>query len=437
LYQPATVGNYTVTVKFLELHYLWNSSSAERNYYGVLYDSASYAKNLVVQEDPVLPTGWEDTPLPTEYWTRPIEGTNTRWFQVASNWLSEGGDEDLGGTGNQIQQAGIAPNSAHIVWTKPTEDGGLVGGANYSVPGEVFNAGHQYQTRFTNPIIMWGRLYYEVPIQWAGGGGGWMCVDLRTGETIWYNQSMGVGGVPAPSFGYYYDLDDMNNHGVVTPGWLFSNNFGASIHPRYGIIGRLNLTSVPSGYAIRGPKGEQLRYVLNSAGWLAQWNSSLVFNDSESGVINASGSNRYDWNVSATWRVGMSNVAIQGVSYGQYLFGTNGSHPVVTSGPRFDYPSPVTIWCISLKPGQEGQLLYMKNIDTIPNPPDGGEIMLERVADGVAVFVKLFERRWIGYDVYTGNKLWETDPPEADFNPFGYYSFPSLIHTESVTVADG
>jgi hypothetical protein len=79
----------------------------------------------------------------------------------------------------------------------------------------------------------------------------------------------------------------------------------------------------------------------------------------------------------------------------------------------------------------------MKNIDTIPNPPDGGEIMMERVGEGVAVFVKLFERQWIGYDTQTGNKLWESDPPEAEFNPFGYYSFPSLIHTESTAIADG
>lgn len=437
LYTPDKVGNYTITVNFLELKYLWNATSEMRDYYGLTYNGASFSKTLVVQSDPVLPTGWTDTPLPTEYWTRPIEGTNTGWYQVASNYLADAGDKDYGGSGNQIQRDGIAPNSGHIVWTKPTEDGGLVGGMNFSVPGDTFNAGHQYQTRFTNPIIMWGRLYYELPIRWAGGGGGWICVDLRTGETIWYDSRMGTGSVPAPSFGFYYDLDDMNNHGIATPGWLFSNNFGASIHPRYGIIGQLNLTSVPSGYAVRGPKGEQLRYVLNSAGWLGQWNSSRVFNSAESGVINASASSRYDWNVSAPWRIGMSSVVIQGAEYGAYVFGTNGSHPVGTGGPRFDYPSPVTIWCVSLKPGQEGTLLYMKNIDTIPNPPDGGEIMLERVHEGVAVFVKLFERRWIGYDVYTGNKLWETDPPEADFNPFGYYSFPSLIHTESVTIAEG
>jgi outer membrane protein assembly factor BamB len=482
LYSPPTTGNYTITVNFLELLYQWQGSSTETDYYGVTYKGASYTKTLVVQEEPILPTGWTDTPLPTEYWVRPIEGTNTGWYQVASNWLSGPKDKNNGGTDNQYQQDGVAPNSAHILWTKITEDGGLVGGGNFSVPGDTFNAGHQYQTRFVNPIIMWGRLYYELPITWAGLNGGWVCVDLKTGETIWENRDMN-GGSTEPAFGYYYDLDDMNNHGIVTPGWLFSTNFAMSIHPRYGITGQLNLTNVPNVvqssqqllpttvYDIIGPKGENLRYELNLNGWLAQWNSTLVFNDAESGKIPANcpitparvGSTywngsmwvsntvrvaqgyasvttpAYDWNVTIPWAKGMTggSETIRGVIYNDVLFGTNGSHPVGTSAPRFDYPTPVTIWAVSLKPGTQGQLIYMKNIDTIPNPPDGGEIMLERVAEGVAVFVKLFERQWIGYDIHTGNKLWETNPPEAEFNPFGYYSFPSLIHTESVTIADG
>ena len=437
LYTPDKVGNYTITVNFLELLYQWNATSDMRDYYGVTYNSVSYSKTLVVQTGPVLPTGSADTPLPTEDWKRPIEGTNTGWDQVASNYLASQKDRDNGGSQNQYQRDGIAPNSGHILWTKQTEDGGVIGGGNFSVPGEVFNAGHQYQTRFTNPIIMWGRLYYEIPITWSGGGGGWVCVDLRTGETIWEDSRMG-NTVPEPAFGYYYDLDDMNNHGVVTPGWLFSNNFGASIHPRYGIVGQLNLTNVPSGFEIVGPKGEHLRYVLNNAGWLGQWNSSKVFS-SESGSRNASTANRYDWNVTAPWRRGMSSVTIHQVEYNDILFGSNGSHPVGTSGPRFDYPSPLTIWAVNLNParGPVGELMYMKNIDTITTPPDGGEFMLERTAEGVAVFVKLFERYWVGYDIYTGNKLWETDPPEADFNPFGYYSFPSLIHTQSITIAYG
>ncbi len=467
IYTPEQVGNYTVTVNFLPLLYKWSSSATERNYYGVTYDGASYTKTLTVQEEPIYPTGWSDVPLPSEYWARPIEGTNTGWYQVASNWLSGPGDADLGGPGNQHQRAGNAPNSGHIVWTKVTEDGGLVGGGNFSVPGEVFNAGHQYQTRFVDPIIMWGRLYYEIPVTWAGGNGGWVCVDLRTGETLWSNVTMNGGGEPA--FGYYYDLDNMNNHGVVTPGWLFSNNFVNSIHPRYGTVGQLQLVNVPTGgFEIRAAQGEHLRYNLNSGGFLTQWNSSKVFDDSENGLIPANcpitparpGSDNwngsawvsssvrqaqgyasvttpaFDWNVSTPWSRGMSSISIKAAVQGDIMFGINGSHPVGTSGPRFDYPSPVTIWACSLKPGQEGQLIYMKNVATIPTPPDGGEIMLEAVNEGVAVFVKLFERSWIGYDIYTGNKLWET-APEADFNPFGYYSFPSLIHTESITIAEG
>ncbi len=436
LYTPSEIGNYTITVNFLELLYRWNGTSTERNYYGVTYNSASYTKTLVVQEEQVLPTGWTHQPLPTEYWARPIEGTNTGWYEIASNYLSGPGDNDLYGSGNQFQRDGIAPNSAHILWTKITEDGGLVGGNDFSVPGEVFNAGHQYQTRFTNPIIMWGRLYYELPVTWAGGNGGWICVDLKTGETIWEDPNL-VGNSIEPAFGYYYDLDNMNNHGVVTPGWLFSNNFATSIHPRYGTVGQLNLTGVPSGFEVRAPQGEHIRTQVGSNGYMYQWNSSKVFDDSESGIQTANNPTDFNFNVSTPWSEGMSSISVQEVVLGEYLFGRNGSHPIGTGGPRFDYPSPVTIWACSLQPGSEGQLLYMKNIDTIPSPPDGGEIMMERVGEGVAVFVKLFERQWIGYDTKTGNKLWETDPPEAEFNPFGYYSFPSLIHTESTAIANG
>ena len=468
LYTPSSVGNYTVTVNFLELLYLWNGSATERDYTGVTYNGASYTKNLVVQQDPVMPTGWTDTPLPSEYWVRPIEGTNTGWYQIASNYLSGPGDCDLYGQGNQYQRDGIAPNSAHILWTKITEDGGMVGGESFSVPGDTFNAGHQYQTRFVNPIIMWGRLYYELPVTWAGGNGGWVCVDLKTGETVW--QDFNMNGNTEPAFGYYYDLDDMNNHGIATPGWLFSNNFAASIHPRYGTVGAINLTNTPSGYEVRAQKGEHIRVQVDNDGYMYQWNSSKVFTSAQFGKIPAnypiipgpSGSNNnwngshwvtssvrssqgyastsqpaFDWNVSTPWSVGMSSITVREIVLGEYVFGSNGSHPVGTGGPRFDYPSPLTIWAASLRPGSEGQLMYMKNIDTIPTPPDGGEIMMELAGEGVAVFVKLFERQWIGYDTQTGNKLWETDPPEAEFNPFGYYSFPSLIHTESETIADG
>jgi outer membrane protein assembly factor BamB len=453
-FTPDEVGNWTVTVNFHKMFYKWYESSTFRNYYGVTYEASSRSYTLTVQEEPVQ-REFQTQPLPTEFWLRPIEGQNTPWYQVASNWLSGPHDRDNGGSGNQLQQDGVGPNSGHILWTKVTEDGGLVGGGNFSVPGDTFNAGHQYQTRFTNPIIMWGRLYYELPVTFSGGGGGWMCVDLKTGEDLWggpkhwtalsYSPWWGwreseVG----PAFGYYYDLDDRNQHGIVNPSWLFTNNFAQSIHPRYGTMGQLNLTDVPSGYEVYGPKGEHYRYVFDNAGsrsnpayYMVQWNSSQVFS-SNTGEINASiYRNNIDWNVSASWMNDMSSVSLEGAVFNDYLFGINGTHRRGTSAPRYDYESPVTIWAVSLKPGDEGRLMYMKNVDTVEDG-DSGEMMLERVGEGVAIFVKLPERYWVAYDVYTGDKLWDTSAiPESDFNAFGYFSFPSLIHVESVSIGYG
>jgi hypothetical protein len=270
-YTPDIVGNYTVTVTFKELLYSWYSSSTFRDYYGVTYKTSSYTDTLVVQEEQVVPTSWVQTPLPTEYWTRPIEGQNTEWYRVASNWYGNARDKDNGGGQNRYQQDGVAPNSGHIIWTKPTEDGGVVGGGNFSTVGEVYNAGHQYQTRFTQQIIMNGKLYYLGPRYFNADGDIYRAVDLTTGQTIWERNITGIG---APTFGYMYDWDDMNQHGIVNPGWLFTSDWSRAYHPLYGDLMSLNITGVPSlglsGYTgaatvdVAGPKGEVLRYVLDS-----------------------------------------------------------------------------------------------------------------------------------------------------------------------------
>ena len=443
LYTPSMVGDYNVTITFNELLYEW--TNGDPDYIGATFLASSDYRIITVQQEPVEPTSWVPTPLPTEYWTRPIEGQNTEWYRVASNWLNNAKDADYLGSENRWQRDGVAPNSGHILWTKPVEDGGLVGGTSFSTPGEVFNAGHQYQTRFTSQIIMWGRLYYEIPVRWSGGGGGWMCVDLKTGEEVWY-QPFGVSGsgMSEPSFGYYYDLDNMNNHGVVTPGWIFTNNFGASIHPRYGTYGDLELENVPGAeWEEVGPKGEVLRYDIYNAGssrnpdyHLRRWNSSKVFDDSETGVRDAGDDDAFDWDVPLPIRNGMTggSVTIRYLETDDIFVGSNGSHPVGTNGPQYHRPSPTTFWGVSLKPGSIGQTLWMKNIETATK--DNTNVLFETAGFGVLCFVRTPKQSWLGYDAYTGNKLWETGNL-SDINPFGYYSFPSLIHVESSAVAYG
>jgi hypothetical protein len=88
-YTPDQTGNYTLTVTVLDFFYRWNSTTGGSNdYYGTTFKSSSYTMTVTVQEDPVSLTGLPNIPQqPTEYWTRPIDGQNTDWYRVSSNWL--------------------------------------------------------------------------------------------------------------------------------------------------------------------------------------------------------------------------------------------------------------------------------------------------------------------------------------------------------------
>ena len=87
-----------------------------------------------------------DVPLPTEYWSRPINGQNTLWDSISSNWLGGAAVADV------WQEDGSAPKSAHVMWTKPIELGGLTGGLTDA--DATFYSGFSYETRFGNPMIL-------------------------------------------------------------------------------------------------------------------------------------------------------------------------------------------------------------------------------------------------------------------------------------------
>jgi len=479
-YTPNQLGNYSVMVVFEQLNWRFKEAIAEntssttgvagRDYYGVTFLSSNRTYTVNVQQDPVTSNAITYYPLPAEYWTRPIEGQDNTWGAVSSNWLNSAADRDFGSPNNRVQTQGIAPNSGHILWTKPTEDGGVVGGEGNAFLGEregqVFNAGHQYQTRMQDTsIIMYGRLYYQEPITWSGGGGAWVCVDLKTGKEVWRNQTMSA----TPNFGYYRAYDDMNQHGVINPGYLFSNNFGTAIHPRYGTTPTtLNITDVPSASnnpyrtvtIVAGPKGEQLRYIIQREGtdWrLFEWNSSRVFEYQTSGTYNASLASRitvpstapnqpqlptWDFNVSVSTTLPSNwNPTILQVARGDYLLGSNGTLPRAgTSSLYYHNQNETTFFVVNLNAskGAVGSILWMKNIDmTFVN--SNKEIIQRlyiRSGEGVFVMQEMPTLTWIGFDVYTGNLLW-TSEPQADTNPFGYYSWVSLMNVYGSSIYDG
>jgi outer membrane protein assembly factor BamB len=309
-YVPDQVGNYSITVYFQQLQYLWNSTvqAGSNDYYGTTFLASNYTTTLSVQQQPVSLTGLTAPTyptVPTNYWSRPIEQENPIWYAIASNYLHGAHDFNNGGGQNSYQPDGTAPNSGHILWTMPTEDSGIVGGTATTRLGNSYDTGAQYQPRFTNPIIMYGRLYYSPNIYSSGSSEILNCVDLKTGQLLWtqnttsnYNPAASTFGVAVgtagtanvPTFGYLYSEDNPNQHGIDNPGWLFTANYGLGYQPALGIP-ELHIANVPTtaGYfpELTDPTGANIRFVFQNNGsatnnyanatwYLNQWNSSRV-----------------------------------------------------------------------------------------------------------------------------------------------------------------
>jgi outer membrane protein assembly factor BamB len=410
-YTPTQTGTYTFNFTYPGQTYEWSG-----DYNNDIYLASTKSVNVTVQKEP-LPDPITNYPLPTEYWIRPIEGRNTDWYSISSNWLGIGSPLIVG----NFQPDGIAPNSSHIVWTKPIQNGGVVGGSNVGVDGNVFFTGMSYNQRFTNPIVMYGRLYYREPFGLSGSGGPMVCVDLATGETLWSRTD-----IPTIAFGYYYDADTPNQHGVFYEGILFTANFARAFDARTGDP-LFNVTGVPSGASMLGPKGEQLRLTITNANtssnpdwYLAQWNSSKLWDlnamtPTIPNTVNANTPNRYDWNVSInSWRNGMTSPSIITAYVDDIMLGINGTLPSLTS------QTPYTLWAVSLKPETRGQLLWMKTF----TPPAGNVTILmrtESISKEARVFT-LYEKEtlnWYGYSLDTGNQVWG---PVTNLRDFDYYS---------------
>jgi hypothetical protein len=442
LYTPNQVGTYTFDFSFpgqvVDLFSPEGIPGMPSVYENDTFLPSSASLILTVQEDPVIepPT----YPLPTEYWTRPIEGQNTAWSTIASNWLGWGSGQIVGGGnwgGGGLQPTGIAPNSPHIMWTKPLQDGGVVGG-DYSIPTTTYYSGLSYEGKFNNPLIIYGRLYYDTPLSDDNNDGPYLCVDLRTGETLWANQDI------SPAFGQVYLYESFNQHGVIGDGYLWQTvgTTWMAFDPRTSAW-LFNMTDVPIGTTLNGPNGEILRYVINGNGnWLALWNSSA---GPDSPLVNTPGtssnayqyrpigknadmSNSYSWNVTIPDLPGLGSPAILAVIPDDLILGSSTAFPMFFT---FGTPNPYTFWAISLKPETIGQLLWIQNYTAPPGnqsvvflgTPNTSNRNLQVDAENRVFFVTIKETsQWYGYDLDTGDILWG---PVGDFRDFQYYGTTS------------
>jgi hypothetical protein len=342
---PNAVGTYTATFTFGGMTYptlaqvtsaftLSAATIASINAYaGDVFTPSTTSTTFIVQQQPISTIS--SAPLPTAYWTFPINGQNTNWYTIASNWLdsSSGSPGQFGSTAqtgyNNFQNSGSAPTSSHILWTYPMEFGGIVGGSNTEVAGASYYSGSSYQPRFINAIVEDGYLFFKMPFGGVGSttvtgtyniiyGGAYECLDLRTGKIVWTNSNPDFN----PTWGQLYNEVDPNQSGDIPSGYLWQTvtlSTPTSIPPVKGEEApttmpnvtwmaysattgewQFNITNVPQSYSIYGKNGQLLDeqttiqamdndgslllYVLNyntatESGWLALWNSTtLIFN---------------------------------------------------------------------------------------------------------------------------------------------------------------
>ncbi|TRO47381.1 hypothetical protein E2P60_03310 [Candidatus Bathyarchaeota archaeon] len=454
-FTPQEAGEYTLFFQYAGQTYTWSGP-----YQNDTFQPASASTTLTVQQEPIAPPT-DSYPLPTEYWTRPIEGQNTIWSTIASNWLGPFQNGPYNSL-RRVQPDGTAPNSPHIMWTKPLDTGGVVGGSNLGVDGNTFYVGRSYNSRWKNPLVMNGILYYELPEGNAANGGGYIAVDLRTGEEIWYNDKIGAyeSGLSAPYFGYYYDFESPNQHGVIPQGALFSMDFAQAYNP---ITGNLwfNVTNVPTPNPLQGfrgglldridSRGAMIRIVFNSTGrWLAQWNSTNIFGGAGAAsffalspkslaaqrqTIDASQSYFYDWNVTVsglgpgTWYIvymgslgGFNGGPMVNVDDIVVLMQTSSGWAPL-GGVGWQYANTenfdgANITAISLKPGSRGQILWAKNF---PAPSNGATRFVTAWDPEVGVFVTTDSEtmQHDGWSLADGSHLW--GPVESIYS-FDYFN---------------
>jgi len=429
-FAPNQVGTYNLKFEFPGQAYTQYSHNPNSAFVNDTYLPSSAEGTLTVQEDPIqyIP----ETPLPTEYWSRPIYGENPNWWMVSSNWFGSGSTQ-LANWRSYIPD-GFGSETNHVMWSKQIQlSGGVVGGNTLEILGDTFFEGSAYLNRFVNPIIMDGKIFYKEPLSYGGAADGpQKCVDLRTGEVYWSRTD-----VLKPSFGFVIATHNPQQHGV-TPPFLVATS-GSTWIGYDGDSGNwvFNLTSVPSGgRRIHGPNGEYLNLYLTNLGTssnpnyvLRLWNSSRFIVDYSgnvirpfwTGVFNGSDPKGYEWSAPIAWRNSMpNNPTIIAAYYGDLMLCYNGTLP--SSGFRTSVIStaPYTYFAVNLNAskGTVGSILWMKNFDPIiqnitviqgGNDPVNG-VFIEKLKE---------TNQWAAINMRTGQRMWGPVGDQLDLDYYG------------------
>ena len=373
--------------------------------------SNSEIVSLIVTEEQIV--FYPDIPLPTEFWSRPVDSQFRGWSGITGNWLEI--------PPNANAPFNDAPETPHILWAKAQTNGGLAGGAT----GEHgMEEGDAYEGKWQNSIIINGVLYYNrYGIEIFGGemndANAVIAVDLRTGEELWVKDGVRF------EFGQTLYFDSWNYHGVYDYLWDVQGSTWNAYDPFTGDWS-WSITDVPEGMRYTGPKGGSFILVTDfTNGWMALWNQTKLgqvygtfdFFDPawaqgsfgrnvENKIVD--GNLAYAWNVTIPTNLATISSGLLGdlsALYDDRLVG-------MELTPTRD---AINMWALSLKPGQEGQVIF----NTVWNPPASWQTGLNVIRfaghtdngqGGIFVLTNKEKRTHLAFSSDTGALLWETEP---------------------------
>ena len=443
-YTPTQVGNYSLVLNYpgqwingtSEGATVWPSTA---NGYSACYyePSVSSVVTMTVQQAPIA--GYANIPLPTAYWSNPVNAQNRVWASIMGDWLEPCGPNSNTETSTanpalRYQPDGTSPTTSHIDWTKQIWFGGIVGG---SLGQSNYYTGESYEQMLT-PIIISGNLYYtspEVPRE------GFYCVNLRTGQQEWYQNYTAANTIsPATSttpaltnlpntinLGQDYNYVTDNQLGVLSYLWAV----GAGTYTMYDAYTGdeiLQLAPAPSGGSpAYGPDGSLLLYFVGN-NWLAMWNSSQAIPAPSTVSANAQywrpdsyRGQTLNWSQGIQWNVTTLNIpgqAIEHVDYPDDVLITYSLAIGVTTSPA---------GILAGYNATTGTMLWTENetgpLATVSSTTRG----MGAMADGVFTEAYLGTQTWYGINIYTGAQLWTITPPANETSAWGVYEMLNNI----------
>ncbi|MCW4029684.1 MAG: PQQ-like beta-propeller repeat protein [Candidatus Bathyarchaeota archaeon] len=482
MFAPDQVGTYTVQALFpaqWKNTTLVSGASTPKQYgypniYNQYYTADESSIVTFTVQTEALPL-WNESPLPTAYWTRPINDASRLWSQLGGNWLqatySTGAWlQPVGQSGGTTTRYvyGTGTETSHILWTRQYYVGGIMD-ERFGETG--YQTGH-YQGLEFNAIILNGRIYYadraDAYTQQSLATG-INVVDLYSGELLGY-----YNNTKMPSYGQIYDYESPNQHGGFSMLWT---NLGTAMGSGNGTVLAMQdgyalplrtvayiANATQSGTNVVGATGEMLWYNLVNYGtasnpnyYLTCWNNTNVLGLTATGPNTGTtywqwrpegggfgggpvyqqgrvldGSTGYTFNVSIPTPIALSSIVNQTGSILTVRVGGTGTDDefviLGTMGQNNELGDvKAKLWCLSLEQGSEGKQLWTTTysapyLPTANNETSGmfGSYSMVGVypEDNVVLFHSTKQLKYWAFDMKTGQALWETEP-EPDNN---YYS---------------